>query len=387
MMALLLARKGIKVTLLEAQKDFDREFRGDSIQPGVLEIMEELGLIDRFFQLPHSKATRLVLHSEAGIEPLQDYSRLKKYPFLVRVPQTLFLEFITTEAKKYRDFRIVMGARVQALIEEDGVVQGVRYQGDDGWHELRACLTVGADGRVSTLRRLAGFEPIKNKSALDVIGFKLPHLPGDAEIEEKFLLLAHEAFPHLQFVVNDRSEYFQVAIYFPKGEYGKIRAAGVEELRRIIARALPQFARNAESLKDWNQISYLAIESSRLRRWYKPGLLLIGDAAHVFMPFVGVGTTYAIFDAVVAANLLARPLKEGQIRSRDLSNVQRKRALSVWLMQRFQIIVQNRIRKIDRAQQRRKPSLLIKILFGWPLFRDISIRLIAYGWQRVHVEE
>ncbi|MBA4115873.1 MAG: FAD-dependent monooxygenase, partial [Rubrobacter sp.] len=181
-LGLLLARKGVDVTLLEAHPDFDREFRGDTLHPSVMEIMDQLGLADRLLKLRHSKVSSFTIQTADGPFTPADLSRLKtKFPYITIMPQTSFLEFIVGEAKKYPSFRLVMGARVRELVEEDGVVRGVLYESEGGRHEVRAALTVGADGRGSRMRRLAGIEPIKTSPPMDVLWFKLPREPSDPE--------------------------------------------------------------------------------------------------------------------------------------------------------------------------------------------------------------
>jgi len=322
-LALLLARSGIPVVLLEAHKDFDREFRGDTIHPSVMEILDEIGLAEPLHRLRHTKVYGPTIQAANGPFSPVDLRRLKtRFPYIMLIPQARFLEFITEEAKKYPQFGLVMRANVQWLIEEGGVVRGVRYLGPDGWHEVRARVTVGADGRFSFVRHLAGFEPIKTSPPMDVLWFRLPRLPEEPEA-------AGGALGGLGrgriFIALDRDDYWQAGYVFPKGHYQELRAQGLEALRRSIVEIEPRFAKHVEHLTDWHQLSLLSVESSRCPRWYKPGLLLIGDAAHVMSPVGGVGINYAIQDAVVAANVLAGPLKAGRVTLADLAEVQRQR--------------------------------------------------------------
>ena len=226
-----------------------------------------------------------------------------------------------------------MGARVEKLVEEDSEVRGVYYRGQDGWHEVRALLTVAADGRFSRVRRLAGFEPIKTAPPMDVLWFRLPRRPGDPEESGGRISAGHIL------VVLNRSDYWQVGYGIPKGGYQKIRAAGLDALRQEIARVEPPWADRLETLQEWKQMPVLSVESNRLPRWYCPGLLLIGDAAHVMSPVGGVGINYAIQDAVVAANVLSEKLKAGKVRTRDLAEVQRRRVWPTRIMQGFQSLV------------------------------------------------
>src|SRR5215207_10055661 len=387
-LSLLLARKGVDVTLLEAHPDFDREFRGDTIHPSVMEIMDQLGLVERLLELRHTEIRSATVQTAAGpFRPL-DLSHLNtKYPYITMMPQKNFLEFITGEADRYPNFRLVMSARVRELLEEDGVVRGVRYEAEDGWHEVRAVLTVGADGRGSRMRRLAGFEPKKTSPPMDILWFKLPREPDDPEGAMGRVGRGHIA------ILLDRFDYWQAGYVIPKGTFPKLRHEGIESLRRSFAELIPEFADRLEHLDDWKQVSLLSVESSRCPRWYRRGLLLIGDAAHVMSPVGGVGINYAIQDAVVAANVLAGPLKESQTRLEDLdikylAAVQRRREWPTRLIQRFQALLQQRVlASALRSSEPFAPSLPLRLLLRVPVLRDIPARIIAFGVWRVHVRK
>ncbi|PMB40031.1 monooxygenase [Fischerella thermalis CCMEE 5330] len=377
-LALMLARQDISVILLEAHKDFDRDFRGDTIHPSVMEIMEELGLAEKLLQLPHAKMRQIRVRTPEASVTLADFSHLKtRYPYITMLPQARFLEFITTEAQKYPNFQLVMGANVQELIEEDGVVRGVRYRGHGGWHEVRAILMVGADGRHSRLRQLAGFESIQTSPPMDVLWFRLPKQPGDYEGGMGRIGRGHIV------AMLDRGDQWQMAYVIPKGGYQEIRAAGMEALRKSIVEVVPELQDRIQHLQDWQQIAFLSVESSRLVRWYRPGLLLIGDAAHVMSPVGGVGINYAIQDAVVAANFLSKPLKQGHVELHELAKVQRRRELPTRIIQAFQSFIQQQIfaRVLNSNQLLQLP--------GWlrlPWLRDLPARLVAYGVFPAHVK-
>ncbi|MBD2384392.1 FAD-dependent oxidoreductase [Cylindrospermum sp. FACHB-282] len=377
-LALLLARQGISVTLLEVHKDFDRDFRGDTIHPSVMQIMEELGLSDRLLQLPHTKMRHLSLKTPQDTVTLADFSHLKTpYPYIMMLPQVKFLEFITQEAEKYPHFHLVMGANVQELIAENGVIQGVRYRGKGGWHEVRAILTVGADGRHSKLRLLGGFESIETSPPMDILWFRLPRQPEDAEGG-----MGHFTPGHIVAML-DRGDEWQLAYVIPKGGYQQIRNAGLEALRKSIVEVVPELSNRIEHLQDWSQIAFLSVESSRVKRWYCPGLLLIGDAAHVMSPVGGVGINYAIQDAVEAANVLSKPLKNRFVELRDLAKVQRRRELPTRIIQAFQTLIQKRIfAPVLRGNQSFQPPLLLRL----PILRDLPGRLIALGVFPVHLQ-
>jgi 2-polyprenyl-6-methoxyphenol hydroxylase-like FAD-dependent oxidoreductase len=380
-LAFLLARKGISVTLLELHTDFDRDFRGDTIHPSVLEIMDDLGLAERLHKLRHTKLRRLNLQVGDGAGVTVDFDFLKtKFPYIMMLPQAHFLEFITEEARRFPSFNLIMGANVQELIREEGTVRGVRFRehDDDDWHEVRASLTVGADGRSSRIRRLSGMEPIKTSPPMDVLWFRLPRMPGDPGG-----IAGRIGHGHI-LVMLDRMEEWQIAFVILKGSYHHIREAGLDELRRMIVDTAPELADRVGHLKEWKQVAMLSVESSRLRTWYQPGLLLIGDAAHVMTPVGGVGINYAIQDAVVAANVLTVPLKSGRLQTSDLARVQRKRALPTRFIQAFQAAIQKRI--LANALDASKP-FKIPFFLRLPFLRRIPARLVAFGVWRVHVAD
>ncbi|WP_341525875.1 FAD-dependent oxidoreductase [Nostoc sp. UHCC 0302] len=377
-LALLLARQGIPVILLEAHKDFDRDFRGDTIHPSVMQIMEELGLAERLLQLPHAKMRQIRVKTPQNTVTLADFSHLKtRYPYIAMLPQVKFLEFITQEAQKYPTFQLVMGANVQELIEENGVIQGVRYRGGGGWHEIRAVLTVGADGRHSRLRHLGGFESIETSPPMDILWFRLPRQPEDAEGGMGRIGQGHIV------VMLDRGEEWQMGYVIPKGGYQQLRSAGLEKLRESIVDVVPELSSRIHKLHDWSQVAFLSVESSRVKHWYRPGLLLIGDAAHIMSPVGGVGINYAIQDAVVAANVLSQPLKNRQVELSDLAKVQRQRELPTRIIQAFQTLIQKQIfTPILTSNRTFQPPFFLRL----PILRDFPARLIALGVFPVHVQ-
>lgn len=387
-LALLLARKGVAVTLLEAHPDFDREFRGDTIHPSVMEIMDQLGLAERLLELRHSEIQGVTVQTASGSFRPVDFSRLKtKFPYITMMPQKSFLEFITKEAARYPNFRLVMGARVRELIEEEGVVRGVRYESEDETHEVRAVLTVGADGRGSRVRKLAGFEPVKTSPPMDVLWFKLPRKEGDPEDA-----IGRFGRGRITILLN-RFDYWQAGYVIPKGAFPELRHKGMETLRREYAELIPEFADRLDHLTDWRQVSLLSVESSRCPRWYRPGLLVIGDAAHVMSPVGGVGINYAIQDAVVAANVLAGPLEACQKRltnleTRYLAAVQRRRELPTRLIQSAQTFIQRRVlASALRSNQPFTPPEFVRRALRVPVLRDIPARIVGFGFWPVRVKD
>ena len=386
MFALLLARQGVEVTLLEAHRDFERDFRGDTLHASAMEILDEIGLADRLLELRHAKVRHFTVPTKGGPFTFDLFSGLKtRFPYIVVMAQSRFLEFITEEAKRYSNFRLAMGARVEELLEEDGVVRGVRYRGRDGWREVRATLTVGADGRFSKVRRLAGFDPVKISSPIDVLWFRISRREGDPKEA-----LAARVGSGLFMVLIDRFDYWQVGCTILKGGYSRIRDAGLEGLRRSLARVAPEWADRFEELKEWKQIPVLSVEISRLKRWHKPGLLLIGDAAHVMSPLGGVGINYAIQDAVVASNVLDKKLATGTpIQERDLDEVQRRRELPIRAIQTFQSLGQRGVaRGVLNSEGERAFAVprLVLLLLKIPRLLAIPAGFLSFGLRPPHVE-
>lgn len=375
-LSFMLARKGIPVILLESHLDFDRDFRGDTLHPSILEVMDELGLADRLLQLPH---TELSLIAPPGGGPRFDLHELKtKFPYVAMMPQTRFLTFLTSEAQRFPSFRLVMGARVEELIEEDGQVRGVRYRAHDGWHEVHALLTVGTDGRFSRLRKLAGFEPIASSPPMDVLWLRLSRKPDDPH----GLMARFGGGRVLLFL--EREDHWQIGYIIGKGTYHEVHAAGLSALRQGIAESAPEFADRVAELSDWKQVSMLSVEANRLPRWYRSGLLLLGDAAHVMSPAGGNGINYAIMDAVAAANLLTAPLQAGQVTVADLARVQRRREWPTRVIQAIVNLMQDRLIKaaLDPNASFTFPSFL-----GWPLVRKLPPLLFGFGIRPEHVQQ
>lgn len=379
MLALLLARKGVEVTLLEEHMDFARDFRGDTVHPSTMEILEQIGLADRVLQLRHTRLSSMILETTQGNAGKIGFEQLKThYPYIALIPQEHLLECLTEAARAYPAFRLVMGARAEKLIEEDGYVHGVQYRAQDGWHELRAVLTVGADGRFSRMRKLAGFEPVKTSQPMDVLWFRLPRETGDSDETSGRLGIGQG---HL-FVQLDRGDHWQIGYTILKDSYQETKAAGLEHLRADIAKIVPAFADRMQTITAWKQIAVLSIESSRIKRWYRPGLLLIGDAAHVMTPVGGVGINYAVQDAVATANILTPGLRVGKARTADLARVQRRREGPTKIIQAFQRFAQHQVMK---AVAGKKISPLLSVAFHIPLLRALPARLVAFGPKRERV--
>jgi 2-polyprenyl-6-methoxyphenol hydroxylase-like FAD-dependent oxidoreductase len=378
----LLARAGVPVVVLEKHSDFLRDFRGDTIHPSTLEILDELGLADRFLKLPHSKVSTLSVRTTTGQKMVISLERLpSKFRFVAMVPQWDFLEFLTKEAARFPSFRLIRDAEVTGLLETAGVIHGVRYRDVAGGHDLEASLTIGADGRTSVTRQAANLPQVQAAPPMDVFWFRLSRHAG--ELTEIGLRLG----AGLGLVLLDRSDYWQIAYVIPKGAADRVRREGLEAFRKAILTVAPELGDRVAEIRDWDQVKLLTVRADRLTRWHRPGYLAIGDAAHAMSPVGGVGINIAIHDATAAANILWRPLSAGTIRESDLAAVQRQREFPVRAIQAFQSAIQSRIIK-PMLTANRPPSLpwIMRAIARMPLLRDLPPRLVGLGIHRPHVQ-
>ncbi|MGH2373929.1 MAG: FAD-dependent oxidoreductase [bacterium] len=382
MLGLLLARAGVEVLVLERHADFLRDFRGDTIHPSTLEVMHEIGLLEDFLKLPHQRVYQFNAQV-GGIEvPIADFTHLPtRCRFVAFMPQWDFLNFLADQAGRLPSFALRMQTGVTGLVERSGRVAGVRATGPGGPLEVQAALVVGADGRHSVVREQAGLQVDEFGAPMDVLWFRLSRSPGDpGQTMGRF-----DAGRIL--VTINRGEYWQVGYGIPKGSLDEVRGAGLDGFRETIA-ALAPFARDrVRELRTWDDVKLLTVRVDRLRRWYRPGLLCIGDAAHAMSPVGGVGINLAIQDAVAAANVLAAPLREGRHTTGDLRRVQRRRELPTRVTQRLQIIVQRRIitRVLGRRGDRLQLPFALRLLARFPPLRRIPARLIGIGVRPEHV--
>lgn len=381
MLGLLLARAGVDVVVLEKHADFLRDFRGDTIHPSTLEVMHELGLLERLLTLPHQKATRINGQFGDLALTVADFSSLStQCRFVAFMPQWDFLNLLAEEAARYSTFRLRMHADVTGLIEEAGSVVGVLANTPDGPLEVRADLVVGADGRHSVVRAKAGLSVEEFGAPMDVLWFRLSRQPSDpADPIGRF-------DAGRIFIMLNRGVYWQCGFVIPKGSRDQLQGRGLPAFRDAVAQLAPFMADRAGELHDWEPIKLLTVQVDRLRQWYRSGLLCIGDAAHAMSPVGGVGINLAIQDAVATANLLTAPLRAGQLTIQDLQRVQQRREWPTRMTQRVQLMIQNRvIRRVLTDGDRFSPPFAIRLLARFPFLRRIPARMIGLGFRPEHV--
>ena len=381
MLGFLLARSGVDVIVLEKHADFLRDFRGDTIHPSTLELMYELGILEDFLRRPHQEARELA--GQVGNETVKvaDFTHLPTHcKFLAFMPQWDFLNFIVEEGKRYPGFHVKMQVKASNLIEQDDRIAGVVANAADGKVEIRADLTVGADGRHSIVRERAGLEVMDMGAPMDVMWMRFSRRPSDPG-----QTLGHVAAGKI-FVLIDREEYWQCGFVIPKGATEEIRNRGIEHFREEIAALEPFLRDRVSELRDWKDVSLLTVKVDRLRRWWRPGLLCIGDAAHAMSPVGGVGINLAIQDAVAAANILAQKLAANNLSVRDLAAVQRRREFPTHATQKLQVAIQNRvIRRVLSSSQPLSVPWPLRLMQSWPALRRIPARVIGMGFRPEHI--
>jgi 2-polyprenyl-6-methoxyphenol hydroxylase-like FAD-dependent oxidoreductase len=382
MLGYLLARAGVDVVVLEKHADFLRDFRGDTIHPSTLEVVHELGLLDQFLQRPHTELPRLTAKIGDHDVTIADFTHLPtRCKFIAFMPQWDFLNFLAEQGRRYPTFHLRMEAAVTGLRQRDGRVTGVEAKTPQGTLQVDAELVVGADGRGSTVREQAGLEVIDLGAPMDALWMQISKGPDDPG-----QTLGRIAAGRI-LVSIDRGDYWQVAYVIPKGGFEEIRRRGLPALREAIAAMAPFFRERLGELRDWNDVKLLTVRVDRLRRWYRPGLLCIGDAAHAMSPIGGVGINLAIQDAVATANILAAPLRNGTVTEANLAAVQKRRELPTRLTQRVQIFMQDRVIRnvLSSAQLTTTLPLALRLLRRWPLLQRVPARLVGVGVRPEHV--
>jgi 2-polyprenyl-6-methoxyphenol hydroxylase-like FAD-dependent oxidoreductase len=380
MAGLLFARAGVRTLVLEKHGDFLRDFRGDTVHPSTLELIDELGWLDEFLQRPHDEISRLTARVANQRITIADLSHLPvKSRFVALMPQWDFLDFLAAKAKLYPAFTLAMNAEAVGLIEEHGRIAGVRLAG--GGEARARLLTIAADGRSSVLRAAAGL-PLRDLGApIDVLWFRLPK--GASTYNE-----TGGTFGAGTFIVQlNRGDYWQCAYVVPKGGADEVMARGIAAFRDDVARAVPDLADVTPTLEDWEQVKLLAVSLDRLEQWSRPGLLAIGDAAHAMSPVGGVGINLAIQDAVAAANILAAPMARGEAVDALLAKVQERRLLPVRLVQGLQRAAHDRILTplVLRKAVLDKVPFVLRLFQLFPVLRRIPARIVGLGFRREHV--
>jgi len=381
MLGFLLARSGISVLVLEKHADFLRDFRGDTVHPSTLEIMHELGLLDRFLQRPHQEVRTLGAQIGDEFMEVADFTHLPTHcRFLVLMPQWDFLDFLAEQAKRFPAFQLKMEAEVRDLTVEGDRVTGLLANTPQGEIRVTADLVVAADGRHSTVRERAGLDVLDLGAPMDVLWMRLPRRSDDpgqtlGRIDTGRIL-----------VMLNREDYWQCAFVIPKGGFDEIRARGLPALREEIGKLAPYLRDRVDELKEWADVKLLSVSVDRLREWHRPGLLCIGDAAHAMSPIGGVGINLAIQDAVAAANILSPRFLQGSVAQRDLAAVQARREFPTRATQRLQVAVQNRvIGRVLASTMKMSPPFAVRLLGSAPFLRRYAARLIGLGFRPEHV--
>jgi 2-polyprenyl-6-methoxyphenol hydroxylase-like FAD-dependent oxidoreductase len=390
-LGLLLARAGVHVTVLEKHKDFNRDFRGDTIHPATLEVMHELGLLEALLKVPHQKITSLSAVIGGRPLPIVDLTHLPTTAkFIALMPQWDFLDFLAAQAKQFPTFRILMEHEVTDLLHEGGRTVGVRVRTPTGEVEVRAPLTIGCDGRHATTTAAAHFDVVEQGVPIDVLWFRLSRRPGDPENALGYFNYGTAS------VLIDRSGYWQIAFLIRKGTFDDLKAQGLSAFHSRLGRLVPFLAEpgpdgksRLDEIADFPQLKLLTVQINHLLRWYAPGLLCIGDAAHAMSPVGGIGINIAIQDAVAAANILAGPLRLATmtrpVPELTLAEVQKHRATAVRITQFFQTQAHRILIRALNNPGDIRPALLLRMISAWPAARSFAGRAVGIGAQPEHI--
>ncbi|MET0723948.1 MAG: FAD-dependent oxidoreductase [Tardiphaga sp.] len=383
MLGYLLGRAGVDVVVLEKHADFFRDFRGDTVHPSTLQVMDELGLIEGFLKLPHQRLQKMEGMFGGESVRIADLSRLHvKYPFIAFMPQWDFLNFLRESGKQFASLKVMMSTEAIDLIHDGDRIAGVRAKTPDGVIDIDADLTVACDGRHSLVRERAGLEVEEIGAPMDVLWFRAGKR-GD-ENENVFARVD----PGSMMVTFDRGDYWQCAYVIAKGQYDAVKARGLPALLDDVARMAPILKSGLADVKSWDDVKLLTVAINRLKRWTRPGLLCIGDAAHAMSPIGGVGVNLAVQDAVATANQLASKLQNGCPPEDELDAVRRRREFPVRMTQRMQVVAQNNIvsAALKPGNQPLKVPLVMRLITAVPWLQGITARFVGLGVRPEHVQ-
>jgi 2-polyprenyl-6-methoxyphenol hydroxylase-like FAD-dependent oxidoreductase len=382
MLGYLLGRAGVETLVLEKHDDFFRDFRGDTVHPSTLQVMDELGLIDGFLKLPHQRLQKMDGKFGGASIRIADLSRLKvNYPFVAFMPQWDFLNFLRESGKRFSSLKVLMNAEATDLIWSDGAVVGVQARTPDGPVEIRADLTIGCDGRHSMVRQRADLEVEEVGAPMDVLWFRSGKPAGETES----VFARVEAGKMM--VTFDRGDYWQCAYVIAKGQHDAVKARGLDAFRDDVISMAPILKSGISDVKTWDDVKLLTVAINRLKRWTRAGLLCIGDAAHAMSPVGGVGVNLAVQDAVATANLLAAKLASGCPDENELDAVRRRREFPTRMTQNMQVVAQNNIIRLalDSANRDLRVPLPIRLINAVPWLQGITARFIGLGIRPEHV--
>ncbi|QOZ21804.1 FAD-dependent oxidoreductase [Bradyrhizobium sp. CCBAU 21365] len=380
MLGYLLGRAGVDVVVLEKHADFFRDFRGDTVHPSTLQVMDELGLIDGFLKLPHRDIQTLDGMFGGTSVRIADLRRLSvKYPFIAMMPQWDFLNFLRESGSRFPSLKVLMKAEATDLIRRGDAVAGVRANTPDGPVEIEADLTIGCDGRHSIVRERAGLDVEEIGAPMDVLWFRVGRRPD--ETENLFARVEHGKM----MVTFDRGDYWQCAYVIAKGQYKAVKARGLPALLDDVLHLAPILKAGIADVKSFDDVKLLTVAINRLTRWTRPGLLCIGDAAHAMSPIGGVGVNLAVQDAVATANILAAKLVHGVPSEDELDAVRRRREFPVRVTQRMQVIAQNNIISAALKAGDQPVPLALRLITAMPWLQGLTARLVAVGVRPEHV--
>ncbi|WP_298363492.1 FAD-dependent oxidoreductase [uncultured Bradyrhizobium sp.] len=380
MLGYLLGRAGVDVVVLEKHSDFFRDFRGDTVHPSTLQVMDELGLIDGFLKLPHQNIQKLDGMFGGTSVRIADLSRLSvKYPFIAMMPQWDFLNFLRESGKRFPSLKVLMSAEATDLIRRGNAVAGVHVNTPDGPIEIEADLTIGCDGRHSIVRERAGLVVEEIGAPMDVLWFRVGRRRD--ETENLFARIDHGKM----MVTFDRGDYWQCAYVIAKGQYEAVKARGLPALLDDVLRLAPILKAGIADVKSFDDVKLLTVAINRLTRWSRAGLLCIGDAAHAMSPIGGVGVNLAVQDAVATANILAAKLAQGCPTEDELDAVRRRREFPVRVTQRMQVIAQNNIISAALKGGDQPVPLALRLITAMPWLQGLTARLVAVGVRPEHV--